>query len=142
MMADLITPDQRRLCEWIPTVVGGSRSNRDTRETMGEGTANTHINPQVDISLPSHSLSLLEAQSIAWDVVTQLPPGTTFTVKGLFGDIKVRGDPRRKQAIILTLRQRGVIVSAGVTQKDQESRNGGYATLWVVQPQEEWEAKK
>ena len=85
------------------------------------------------------SLSLSDAQELALRAVRRLPSGTKFTLKGLFPELRVRGDQRRRAAILQPLRRLGMIESAGITREDQENRNAGYATLWCVRPREVWE---
>ena len=77
-------------------------------------------------------LSLGEAQEYTEEVIKQLPIHYKFTLKGLFPRLKIRGDQRRRAGIITTARKKGYIRCVGYTNKDQESRNGGYAALWEV----------
>ena len=109
---------------WAGSVSEGSCQSIDHVSTVNQDSS---LTPK-----PKHLLSLQEANEFALATVKKLPLGTTFTSKKLFEGVEVRGDSRRLGAVINNLRRAGLIFAKGITRDDQESRNGGIATLWEV----------
>lgn len=89
--------------------------------------------------ITGRAMSVREAQSFALMVVKQLPSGYSFTLKGLFPQLVLRGDQRGRSAILHPLRNRGMIVCVGLSRDGQESRHDGVAHKWMVTPRSRWE---
>lgn len=85
------------------------------------------------IRAPTRFDSLEEAQESAYEALSKLPDGYEFTVMGLFRHWKIKGrDPRVRGALLFKARKERLIRSCGITQEDQEGRNKGLATKWMV----------
>lgn len=80
----------------------------------------------------SRPFSREETAQFGLQIIKQLPKGYQFTLKGLFPNVRVRGDPRNRNMLIFLARREGLLRCAGYTDRDQESRNGGAAALWEV----------
>lgn len=88
------------------------------------------------------AMSLADATLVVTEAIRRMEPGDSFTLKGLAGSIVLRGDPRKRAVLLSLARSKGMIRSGGITRQDQEGRNSGYATLWVVQEKRFWEEEK
>lgn len=78
-------------------------------------------------------LPMADALVFAEDLVKKLPHGTLFTSMKFFAGVEVEGKKNvSRMAILFYLQGKGLIRSVGATKRDQESRNGGWATEWVV----------
>lgn len=76
--------------------------------------------------------SIKELQYAAEMRLKAFHKGEEITARVLLGDIAKPFDKRRNGSLMKYLAARGLVERIGYTNRDQEGRNKGIATLWVV----------